>query len=157
MMKKVHEEIKQTRPFPTLEEEAVVSLARTQGKIDHAFADLIKPYGLTPILYNILRILRGAGQSGLCRYEVGDRMITPAPDVTRLLDRLERKGYVTRERDNENRRLVKSMITKSGLDVLDRLDDPVNEFHRRHLGHLGDDRLKGLIESLALARAAESE
>ncbi|MGA7305418.1 MAG: MarR family transcriptional regulator [Rhodothermales bacterium] len=156
-MKSVVEEIKQTRPFPTLEEEAMVSLARTAGKMDHAFAELIKPYGLTPILYNILRILRGAGQTGLCRYEVGDRMITPAPDVTRLLDRLERKGYVTRERDNENRRLVKSMITKSGLDVLDKLNNPVSEFHKRHLGHLGDERLRSLVESLAMARSAERQ
>lgn len=154
-MKTIQQEIRQTKPFPTLEAEAMVSLARTSGMIEHAFAELIKPYGLTPVLYNILRILRGAGQEGLCRYEVADRMITPAPDVTRLLDRLERKGFVNRERDTENRRLVKTSITESGLDVLKKLDGPVSDFHRRHLGHLGDDRLRSLIESLAMARAVE--
>ena len=90
MMKKtIIDELKQTRPFATRKEEAMVSLARTSAVIEYELAEMLKPYGLTPTLYNVLRILRGAGSSGLCRYEVRDRLITPGPDVTRLLDRLE--------------------------------------------------------------------
>lgn len=153
MMKSIQEELKQTRPFRTLEEEALVSLARTAGLIDNAFAELVKPYGLTPTLYNVLRILRGAGPSGLCRYEVRDRLIAPEPDVTRLLDRLEKAGYVTRERDTANRRQVKAVITKPGLELLDRLEGPLRAFHSEQVGHLGGEGLKEFIELLAKARA----
>lgn len=154
-MKTIQEEIKQTRPFPTLEEEAIVSLARTAGKVDSAFTELIRPFGLTPTLYNVLRILRGAGVRGLCRFEVRDRLITPEPDVTRLLDRLEKAGYVTRERDTVNRRQVKATITESGLDLLEKLEGPLREFHQGQLGHLGKDRLQTFIELLALARSRD--
>jgi DNA-binding MarR family transcriptional regulator len=153
-MKSIQEEIKQTRPFASLESEASVSLARTAAVIENAFAGLIKPYGITPTLYNILRILRGAGEAGLCRYEVADRMVTMAPDVTRLLDRLERKGYITRDRDSENRRLVKATITQAGLDLLRQLDDKVEEFNARQFGHLGRERLQTLIEALAATRTS---
>ena len=152
-MKSIQDEIKQTRPFPTLEEEAAVSLARTAAVMNNAFLELVKPYGLTPTLYNVLRILRGAGERGLCRFEVRDRLIAPEPDVTRLLDRLERAGHVTRERDQVNRRQVKARITSSGLDLLDRLEEPLRAFHEQHLAHVGKDRLSTLIDALATARA----
>ena len=153
-MKSIQDEIKQTRPFASLESEAAISLARTAAVMENAFADLIKPYGITPTLYNILRILRGAGESGLCRYEVADRMVTVAPDVTRLLDRLERRGYITRERASVNRRLVRATITAAGLDLLDRLDDAVEEFNTRQFGHLGRERLEALLETLAATRTS---
>jgi DNA-binding MarR family transcriptional regulator len=153
MMRTIQEEIKQTRPFPTLEEEAIVSLARTAGVIQNAFTDMIKPYGLTPKLYNVLRILRGAGPAGLCRYEVRDRLIAPEPDVTRLLDRLEKAGHVRRERDSVNRRQVKATITQSGLDLLDKIEGPLRAFHDEQLGHLGPERLKAFIDLLNVARS----
>lgn len=151
-MRSILDEIKQTRPFTTLEEEAAVSLARTAGVLEYSFSELVKPYGLTPTLYNVLRILRGAGPAGLCRYEVRDRLISPDPDVTRLLDRLEKAGLVRRERDEVNRRQVKATITQAGLNLLEELNEHVIAYHQRWLGNLGPDRLKSFIETLAMAR-----
>ena len=152
-MKTIQEEIKQTRPFPTLEEEAIVSLARTAAVVETASTDLMKSYGLTVTLYNVLRILRGAGPDGLCRYEVRDRLITPEPDVTRLLDRLEKAGFVTRERNSLNRREVKATITKRGLDLLDEIDGPLRKLHDEQVGHMDEQDLRDLIRLLAVARS----
>ena len=87
-MTKLQEEIRQTRPFATVEQEASLSIARTAALLEHAVGEALKPYGLTPTQYNALRILRGAGDDGLCRNEVGERMVAIVPDATRLLDRL---------------------------------------------------------------------
>src|SRR5215212_5742803 len=100
MPPRLSDEIKQTKPFTSLEHEAVLSLERTAAVLSHAFGELLKPYGVTPTQYNVLRILRGAGSTGLCRHEVRDRMVAQVPDVTRLLDRLEEMGLVERERDS---------------------------------------------------------
>ncbi len=152
-MKTIQEEIKQTRPFPTLEEEAIVSLARTAAVVETASTDLMKNYGLTVTLYNVLRILRGAGPGGLCRYEVRDRLITPEPDVTRLLDRLEKGGYVMRERNVMNRREVKATITQRGLDLLDEIEGPLRKLHDEQVGHMNEQDLRDLIRLLAVARS----
>ncbi len=148
----LREEIKQNRPFTSLEQEALLSIERTAAVLGHAFAEALKPYGITPTQYNVLRILRGAQPTGLCRHEVRARLVAQVPDVTRLLDRLEETGLVTRERDPADRRLVTTRITREGLRLLQQLDRPVAEIHRRQLGHLGEGNLRSLIDLLTMAR-----
>ena len=145
-------EIKQQKPFRSLEQEALLSIERTSAVLGHAFAEAIKPYGITPTQYNVLRILRGAGKHGLCRNEVRDRLVSQVPDVTRLLDRLEDSGLIERERSTTDRRLVATRITTTGLALLKSLDGPVIEMHQGHLGHLTRRQLETLIALLALAR-----
>lgn len=145
-------ELKQRKPFPTLEQEATVSIARTAAVLDHTTAEVLKPYGLTPTQYNALRILRGAEPDGLGRNEVRDRLIARVPDATRLLDRLVDMGLVVRARGGEDRRVVIARITRSGLNLLSGLDGVIQQLHRRQLGHLGERKLRLLIDLLAEAR-----
>ena len=152
MPMELRDEIKQTKPFASLEEEAHLSVERTAAVLGHGFAEAIKPYGITPTQYNVLRILRGAGDAGLCRHEVRERLVAQVPDVTRLLDRLEDAGLVVRERDATDRRLVATRITAAGLRLLKRLDQPVADVHRQQLGHLGEQQLRTLVALLAEAR-----
>ena len=147
-------EIKQTKPFKSLEEETALNIERTAAVLSHAFAEGIKAYGITPTQYNVLRILRGAGSHGLCRNEVRDRLIAQVPDVTRLLDRLEDSGLIERERSTADRRLVSARITTAGLALLRTLDEPVQDMLKRGLGHMTDKQLKTLSELLTLARDA---
>lgn len=150
----LRDEIKQTRPFGSAEQEAHLGIERTAAILGHAFADAIRGFGITPTQYNVLRILRGAGPNGLCRNEVRDRLVSPVPDVTRLLDRMEEAGLIVRERGTEDRRLVGTRITKSGTDLLARMDGPVMEAHRRLLGHMSADQLETLARLLSIARKA---
>ena len=103
-----------TKPFKSVEEEALLSIARTAALIEHAGAEAFKPFNLTITQYNVLRILRGAGTDGLCRNEVGERLVTKVPDVTRLLDRMEAAGLIVRTRGGQDRRYVATRITEAG-------------------------------------------
>ncbi len=152
MPKTMREELKQSKPFASLEQEAMLSIARTAAVIDHALAEALRPFGVTQSQFNVLRILRGAGDDGLCRYEIRDRLIAQVPDVTRLLDRLEQLEFVARQRDTGDRRVVTSVITRKGLALLARIDEPLAGFHRGQLGHLGRAKLRLLIDLLAEAR-----
>jgi DNA-binding MarR family transcriptional regulator len=152
MPRPLQDEIKQTKPFATLEQEAILNIERTAALLGHQLEQALKPHGITPTQYNVLRILRGAGERGLCRNEIRDRLISQVPDVTRLLDRLEDLKLIERERDAADRRLVNTHITSGGLELLDRLDEPVIEFHRGQLGHLGTENLRMLIDLLSRAR-----
>ena len=151
-MTSLKEEIKQAKPFGSREQEAALNIQRTAALIEHEGADMLKAFGITGTQFNVLRILRGAGQEGLCRYEISDRMVNQVPDVTRLLDRLEDAGFVTRERDTEDRRQVNTRITEMGLELLEQLEEPILELHRKQLGHLSEAQLAMLIELLSLAR-----
>jgi DNA-binding MarR family transcriptional regulator len=153
MTRPLRDEIRQTRPFDSLEQEALLAVERTAAVLMHRFGDALKPHGITPTQYNVLRILRGAGPAGLCRNEIRDRLVAQVPDVTRLLDRMEDAGLVERERGETDRRLVTTRITRQGLQLLKRLDAPVLDVHRRHLGHLSAAQLRSLIDLLATARA----
>jgi DNA-binding MarR family transcriptional regulator len=148
----LREEIKQNKPFSSLEQEAHLNLERTTAVIGHAFAEALKRFDITPTQYNVLRILRGAGAAGLCRNEVRDRMIAQVPDVTRLLDRLEEAGFIARERQTNDRRQVLTLISEKGLDLLAELDEPVAAMHKRALGHMTTEQLQQLTELLAIAR-----
>ncbi|HEX9690874.1 MAG TPA: MarR family transcriptional regulator [Gemmatimonadales bacterium] len=152
MSDELRAEIKQGRPFGSVSQEAFLNLMRTSAILDHAFAEGIKPYGVTPTQYNVLRILRGAGRDGLCRNEVRDRMITQVPDATRLLDRLEDAGYVERKREGADRRFVTARITRAGLDLLDSMDEALAVLHERQLGHLTAPELRQLSRLLTKAR-----
>ena len=149
---RLQDEIKQTKPFASLEHEALLSIERTAAVLGHRLADALKPYGVTPTQYNVLRILRGAGEAGLCRNEVRDRLIAQVPDVTRLLDRLVEMELVVRERDATDRRMVTTRITREGLRLLARLDAPISEIHGKYLGHMSARDLRALIDLLAVAR-----
>ena len=133
------------------EEAAYLDLVRTTEALSRPLARLLKTEDLSPAQYNVLRILRGCPE-GLTCGEIGNRMITRDPDITRLLDRLEKRKLVSRCRQENDRRVVCVHITKAGLELLAGLDEVVIEAHRKQLGHLGEDRLKQLIELLELAR-----
>ena len=147
-------EIQQARPFRGLTQKAFLNLVRTAAAVEHAFEDGLKPFEVTATQYNVLRILRGAGEGGLCRNEVRARMVTPVPDATRLLDRLEDRGYVERRRDAEDKRFVTARISDAGLELLERMDRPVAELHQAHLGHMSAPELRQLSSLLEQARAA---
>jgi DNA-binding MarR family transcriptional regulator len=119
--------------------------------LSRPLSQLLKTADLTSAQYNVLRILRGA-PDGLPCGEIGSRMITREPDITRLLDRLEKRALISRCRETRDRRTVLTRITPEGLEILDRLDEPVLEFHRKQLGHLGRERLRALCDLLRLAR-----
>lgn len=148
----LRDEIRQTRPFASPHQEAYLGILRTAAELEHTLAELLKPYGITPTQYNVLRILRGAGESGLCRNDVRDRMVALVPDATRLLDRMESVGLIARERDTEDRRYVTARITDEGLRVLEDLDAPVRALHRAQLGPLEPDEVSTLIRLLDRVR-----
>ncbi len=152
---KIAAEIKQRKPFGSLEEEANIALMRTADVLaSRAFA-LFKTHGISPTQYNVLRILRGAGAGGRRCSEIGERMITRDPDITRLLDRMEKSGLIARTRGKEDRRVVVARITPPGLDLLHELDRPVAELNKRLLGHMGERKLRSLLALLNQARNGE--
>ncbi len=154
MAGRIQAEIQQTKPIGSLEEEAFLNVQRTANVLSQAMSELLKEHDLTATQYNVLRILRGAGVAGLTAGEIGERMITRDPDVTRLLDRLERRGLVERWRCTDDRRVVWTRITAAGSESVGTLDAPVDEMHVRLLHHMGGDRLRQLVELLELAREA---
>ena len=145
-------ELKQTRPFRSPLEEAFVGLQRTAAVLEHALETALKPSGITATQYNVLRILRGAGDAGLCRSEVGERMVRRVPDVTRLLDRLEETGFIARARGGEDRRYVTTRITPEGLAALESLDTVVTAFLESHMGQVAPTQLRALTEVLSALR-----
>jgi DNA-binding MarR family transcriptional regulator len=134
------------------EEAAFLDLLRTTDMLVRGAIGVLKEENLSHTQYNVLRILRGAPQ-GLACGEIASRMITRDPDVTRLLDRMEKRGLISRARESRDRRMVLARITPEGRKLVDRLDEPVQKTHRKILGHLGKQRLRALGELLAAARA----
>ena len=139
------------RTVGSREESAFLELLRTCDLLSRRLALVLKGADLSPTQYNVLRILRGAPE-GLACGEIADRMITRDPDVTRLLDRLEKRGLIARSRESKDRRMVLTRIAPEGLRVLGELDEPIQDIHREQLGHLGRNRLGALSELLQLVR-----
>jgi DNA-binding MarR family transcriptional regulator len=148
-----------SRPHPPapLEDLLFVAILKTADLLSRKAELIIKAAGLTPTQYNVLRILRGAEPQGLPCRVIGDRMISRDPDMTRLLDRLENQGYITRERQTDDRRVIKTRITAKGLKQLKKLDQPVHEVHHSQFRHMTSARLKQLAELLQEVGKRESE
>ena len=160
-MSAIQREIKQSKPFASKAAEGLVALLRTTDVLRRLLAEVVEARGITLQQYNVLRILRGAGKEGLPTLEIGERMIEQSPGVTRLLDRLEAKALVRRERCPRDRRQVTCRIGPDGLAVLANLEKPLARAQGALLGHLGDARTGELIHLLdqlrAAARAAVSD
>lgn len=149
----LQKEIKQQKPFSSIEQEVVLNIQRTAGTLRDGIADVLRPFELSGPQYNILRILRGAHEEeGLPCSEIGDRLVSKDPDVTRLLDRLENRGLVVRGRSLTDRRVVNARITKKGHELVDQLDGPITNIHTAQLGHMKRKDLRALVELLEQAR-----
>jgi DNA-binding MarR family transcriptional regulator len=142
---------------PLLEEQAYISLLRTADHLQTRFADWLRPHGLSPTQYNALRILRGAGPQGLPCSQIGERMLSHDPDITRLIDRLEKRSLVKRSRDPQDRRIVRARITPQGLDALSALDRPLRQFVRELLAPACAEHLRSLLETCETLRAGPPE
>jgi len=154
-MRGLQAELKQNIPFSSREQEAYLALLRTADALQTQVEAWLKEFGLTGTQYNALRILRGAGPEGLPCREIGERMITHDPDITRLLNRLEDRGFVKRTRAKNDRRVICGKITPAGLKLLRAMDSPLEKRGREMLRHVGQEKLKQLIELLELVRSGK--
>ncbi|HET7212897.1 MAG TPA: MarR family transcriptional regulator [Terriglobia bacterium] len=148
-------EIKQKAPFSSVEQEVYLNLLRTGDAISQRVETLLRASGLSMTQYNVLRILRGAGRQGLTCGETGERMVTHDPDITRLLDRLEKRKLITRARNTRDRRVVTTRIAPEGLRLLATLDKPVARLHRDLFRHVPQQDLKKLSSLLEKVRSPE--
>jgi DNA-binding MarR family transcriptional regulator len=151
-MKETIQSRNQRRRAACREEAAFLELLRTTDMLSRGLVKVLKHEALSGTQYNVLRILRGSPE-GLPCGEIASRMITRDPDVTRLLDRLEKRGLISRCREAKDRRTVMARITPDGLKLLARLDEPVEAAHRKQLGHLGRERLRALRKLLCVSRS----
>lgn len=156
MPTRLQQEIHQTKPFVNPESEAYLSLVRLEQVLSDTVRTVLKAAELSMPQYNALRILRGAGEKGLACREIGERLVHRVPDVTRLLDRLETRGLVERQRETADRRVVRVRITEAGLSLLVPLEEPVNNAHSHSLGRLSPERLQQFIEIIDEIRSAQS-
>jgi DNA-binding MarR family transcriptional regulator len=152
MTKSLQAEIRQTKPFPRPSSEALLSILRAAAVLDHQLTEVLRPYGLTPTQYNVLRILRGAGRQGLCGREVAERLVSQVPDVSRLLERMEDLGLISRERDSGDRRNITARVGDKGLRLLDRTLPALEAFEESRFRGISTERIRGLIDTLAQVR-----
>jgi DNA-binding MarR family transcriptional regulator len=147
-MRIVNSRPRSARPGLPLEDQAFVTLQKAADALSQQAEQLLKAQGLTGAQYNVLRILRGAEPNGLACSDIGERMISHDPDMTRLLDRMEKRALITRQRQKDDRRVVKTRASSEGLDLLKLLDHPVRELHKRQFRQFPAARLKALIALL---------
>lgn len=148
----VQREISQSRPFRSPSQEAAVALLRTADMVRRHYGRVLEPYDLTLQQYNVLRILRGAGEDGLPTLTIGDRMVERAPGVTRIVDRLVEKGWVERRRGREDRRKVLCSVTPGGSELLAELDDVIDEADEGVMAGLDEAGTQRLVELLDRVR-----
>lgn len=151
MSGKIAAEILQTKPFTCREEEVFLNLARSYEYLLQGLSELFRAFNLSTTQYNILRILRGAGEEGLNCTEAAQRMVSHDPDITRLLDRLETRNLIERMRLSSDRRVVVAKITAAGLALLAQLDQPMLDLHATQMERLKPEQLEeliGLLEQL---------
>jgi len=139
-----------------MEDRLFVTMLKLADSLSQEAELVIRSVGLTPAQYNVLRILRGAEPDGLLCRGIADRMISRDPDMTRLLDRMEKQAWITRERQQDDRRVIKTRITPEGLKLLKKLDQPVHDLHKRQFRHMSAARLKMLAELLDEVTERES-
>jgi len=154
---KLQAEIGQTRPFALIEEEANLNIIRTAEVLQRAITDFLRPFDLSPVQYNVLRILRGAETIGATCSQIGERLVTRDPDITRLLDRMEARDLIVRERSSEDRRMVIARISKAGRTLVDSIDEPLRAMTKAKMGKFGRGALAELIASLERVREAYEE
>jgi DNA-binding MarR family transcriptional regulator len=154
MPSRLQAELKQTKPFPRRSSEALLSVLRTAALLEHRINEVLRPYGITELQYNVLRILRGAGPDGWCGREISERLVSKVPDVSRLLDRMEGMQLLRRERDATDRRHVTARITPRGLRVLEEATVTLEAYERERFGHLDGVQLQHVIDGLAAIRDA---
>jgi DNA-binding MarR family transcriptional regulator len=152
MAGKLQQEIKQTKPFADRRAETFLNVQRTADFLMQGINGVLKPAALTPTQYNVLRILRGAGPEGLACREIGERMITRDPDLTRLLDRMEGRNLVNRHRQGRDRRIVTVRIAPEGLEAMDRVEDSLRALMEKQFRNFDESRLDLLIELLESLR-----
>lgn len=150
----LQDEIRQSKPFTSNRQEATLAILRTADVVRRRLAEFFDQHGLTAQQYNVLRILRGAGEDGLPTLTIGERMLERTPGVTRLVDRLAKKGWVRRERSPDDRRQVFCFITSEGLGLLAGLDELVVRLDDSALGRLEDTQVEPLLELLDTIRSA---
>jgi len=142
----------QPRHYDSLEQEAYLNLWRTYDRLKAIEEDLFEAYELSAQQYNALRLLQAAESTGMTVQGIGSRLISRAPDMTRMLDRLEQRGWIARTRRADNRRVVDVHITESGIKLLDELAEPILRVHQQQFGHLSPEKLQSLVALLAEAR-----
>lgn len=152
MAKSLKDDIKMSKAFDSLETEAAINIVYTSERLMRVGAELLKKHDLTQVQYNALRILRGAGDSGLRTLDVLDRMIFGTPDITRLIDNLEKAGLAKRLRCTRDRRVVYAVVTDKGKAVLKALDQPMRDLNRKLLGHLNKGELQQISKLMVKAR-----
>ena len=157
MARNLQEEIRQSKPFQTAQEEAFLSILRTAGHLRRLATQVVEKWGITEQQYNVLRILRGAGDAGSPTLEIASRMIEATPGITRLIDRLGAKKLILRQRCREDRRQVICRIAPGGLQVLKELDSPSLKFTAESLSALSKDELRTLISLLDRIRAGKKQ
>lgn len=150
---RLQQEIHQSKAIRMLEEEATLNIVRTADVLMIALADMLKPHLLSATQYNVLRILRGAGKDGVSCKDIGSRLVARDPDITRLMDRLEQRGLVSRDRAKEDRRVVAHRLTKPGLELVNGLDRPIDALHQKCMGHMKAEKLRDLVGLLEEVRA----
>jgi DNA-binding MarR family transcriptional regulator len=153
MAGRLQQEIQQTKAIRLLEEEASLNIVRTADVLMQVLMDVLKPVALSPTQYNVLRILRGAGEAGVSCKDVAARLVTRDPDITRMMDRLEKRGLLTRDRDKADRRVVTHKLTPAGLELVNELDRPIEALHRKAMRHVKPERLRELIGLLEEVRS----
>ena len=151
---KLQSELHQTRPFESVGEEAVLNILRTAEVVQRSIAEFLKEFDLSPTQYNVLRILRGGGAAGVTCSQIGERLVTHDTDITRLLDRMEARGLIARERSNTDRRAIITRISAEGLALADSIDAPVRAMTQLRMGKFGPDALAVLITGLERVREA---
>jgi DNA-binding MarR family transcriptional regulator len=151
-MKPTHSERRARRGFDTLEQEAFLNLWRTYDRLRSFEDELFSRYELTPQQYNVLRLLRGEHPGTLPTLALASRLVSHAPDITRILDKLEFRDLIQRQRREENRRQVQVGITAEGLSLLKKLDKPVRKCHEQQLSHVPPEDLRRLVQLLEAAR-----
>ena len=154
MAGKLQQEIHQTKAIRGPEEEATLNVVRTADVLMLALSDVLKPHLLSATQYNVLRILRGAGEQGASCKDIGIRLVARDPDITRLMDRLEQRGLVTRDRTGQDRRVVTHRLSGAGLELVNELDRPIEAMHRKIMGHMKAGKLRELVRLLEEVRAA---
>lgn len=146
-----------TKKIVNLAEDAYIHIQKTADALLNGATAVLKPAGLTPTQYNVLRVLRGTHPDSVTCGELAEQLINKDPDITRLMDRMEARHLISRERHKRDRRHVTIRITDAGLRILKSLDGPIANYHRRQLGRLGSRELNSLIELLEVAKETTKE